>query len=119
MRHLRLHGPLAALALSVACCAHLKPPATAQRSARSAASTLPDPLCQLPAPKKGVDPCTTDADCASSTPCHAYQCVTKAKCEDWGGSYVCTNIMLCDTADANRCGCFEGRCSLIPPPPGS
>jgi hypothetical protein len=23
--------------------------------------------------------------------------------------------MACDSVDANRCGCLEGRCSLIPP----
>jgi hypothetical protein len=28
---------------------------------------------------------------------------------------MCTEIMDCASVDANRCGCFEGRCSLIPP----
>ena len=28
---------------------------------------------------------------------------------------ICTRQMACDSVDANRCGCLEGRCSLIPP----
>ncbi|MEP7126626.1 MAG: hypothetical protein ABJE95_37185 [Byssovorax sp.] len=83
-------------------------------------TTRPDPdpahrVCHLPAPKKSDDACKVDADCAPSDPCHAKACVDKAKARPRKPEIMCTMMMGCETADANRCGCFEGRCSLIPP----
>ena len=71
--------------------------------------------CRLPAPKLSDDACTTDADCGVSDPCHAEACVAKAKSHPPTAETVCTRIMKCNTADANRCGCHQGRCALIPP----
>lgn len=71
--------------------------------------------CKLPAPVKSQDRCTTDADCAPSDPCHAKACVAKAKAAPASGK-MCTRDLQCDTADVNKCGCFEGFCALTPPP---
>jgi hypothetical protein len=71
--------------------------------------------CHLPAAKKSADACKSDADCGPSDPCHAQACVAKAKSKPKTPDTMCTMMMSCDTADANRCGCFEGRCALIPP----
>jgi hypothetical protein len=71
--------------------------------------------CHLPAAKKSADVCKTDADCGPSDPCHAQACVAKAKSKPRTPDTMCTMMMGCDTADANRCGCFESRCALIPP----
>ena len=78
-------------------------------------STPPPRECKLPAPKKSGDPCQTDADCGPSVPCHAPACVSKAKSPPRPLNMMCTQSYGCDTADANRCGCFEGSCALIPP----
>jgi hypothetical protein len=71
--------------------------------------------CHLPAAKKSEDACKTDADCGPSDPCHALACVAKAKSKPRTPDTMCTMMMSCESADANRCGCFEGRCALIPP----
>lgn len=71
--------------------------------------------CHLPAAKKSEDACKTDADCGPSDPCHAMACVAKAKSKPKTPDTMCTMMMSCESADANRCGCFEGRCALIPP----
>jgi hypothetical protein len=71
--------------------------------------------CRLPAAKKSDDACKSDADCGPSDPCHAKACVAKAKSKPKTADTMCTMMLGCETADANRCGCFEGRCSLIPP----
>ena len=71
--------------------------------------------CRLPAAKKSEDACKTDADCGPSDPCHALACVAKAKSKPKKPDTMCTMMMGCETADANRCGCFENRCALIPP----
>lgn len=71
--------------------------------------------CHLPAAKKSDDSCKTDVDCGPSDPCHAKACVARAKSKPKTPDTMCTMMMGCETADANRCGCFEGRCSLIPP----
>ncbi len=73
--------------------------------------------CQLPAPKLSDDACETDADCDVSAPCHAPSCVAKAKANPPKPSTICTRNMVCDSVDANRCGCYQGRCGLIPPAP--
>jgi hypothetical protein len=73
--------------------------------------------CRLPAPVKSDDPCKSDADCGPSSPCHATACVAKAKSQTPGPDTICTKSLECDSADANRCGCYEGRCALIPPSP--
>ena len=75
----------------------------------------PRNLCRLPAPKKSDDACKIDADCAPSDPCHAKACVAKAKSKPRTPDIMCTSMLACETADANRCGCLEGRCALIPP----
>jgi len=71
--------------------------------------------CHLPAPKLSDDPCGTDADCGVSAPCHAPACVARAKSNPADASTMCTRKLVCNSADANRCGCYEGRCALIPP----
>jgi hypothetical protein len=79
--------------------------------------TPPNPIraCHLPAAKKSDDSCKSDADCGPSAPCHAPACVAKAKSKPRTPDIMCTMMLGCETADANRCGCFEGRCALIPP----
>ena len=73
------------------------------------------PRCQLPAPKPSDDACQTDAECAPSEPCHAPACVAKSKVPPPAHPVMCTREMRCDSADANRCGCYQGHCALIPP----
>ena len=75
----------------------------------------PHRACHLAAVRKSDDACKLDADCAPSDPCHARACVAKAKSKPRTPDIMCTMMMGCETADANRCGCFEGRCALIPP----
>lgn len=70
--------------------------------------------CRLPAPRLSEDACATDADCAVDAPCHARACVAKAKGNPPTPQTMCTRQMVCDSVDANRCGCHEGRCALIP-----
>ena len=72
-------------------------------------------VCHLPAAKKSDDACKLDADCAPSDPCHARACVARARSKPRTPDIMCTMMMACETADANRCGCLEGRCALIPP----
>ncbi|RLB60037.1 MAG: hypothetical protein DRI90_14640 [Deltaproteobacteria bacterium] len=90
------------------------PPPTAPAS-----STARPPFggfkCQLPAPKVSDDPCSGDGDCKPSVPCHAPACVAAAKAQPGGPDTMCTRNMVCDSVDANRCGCYQGRCALIPP----
>lgn len=71
--------------------------------------------CHLPAPKLSDDPCSADADCGVSAPCHAPACVAQSKSQPAGPDTMCTRMLACNSADANRCGCYQGRCALIPP----
>ncbi len=97
--------------------------ATAPSSAASVkASAAPLPIgtgananCRLPAPKVSADSCEKDADCGVSAPCHAPACVGIANANPPKNYTMCTMSLMCETADANRCGCFEGHCALIPP----
>jgi hypothetical protein len=75
----------------------------------------PTRACKLPAPKKSEDACKQDSECGVSDPCHAAACVAKAKSNPPKADTVCTRMLACHSADVNRCGCFEGRCALIPP----
>jgi hypothetical protein len=68
--------------------------------------------CSLCAPLFSDDACTTDADCAPETPCHARACVAKSHATLPEASSRCTHVMRCATADANACGCLRGRCAL-------
>lgn len=77
----------------------------------------PIAACKLPAPRVSEDACTTDADCGPSEPCHAKACVAKAKSKPRTPDIMCTMNIDCESADVNRCGCYEGRCALIPPNP--
>ncbi len=72
--------------------------------------------CSLCEPLPSDDACTTDADCAPSTPCHAAACVAKAKAEPRKPGTMCTQEMRCATSDANACGCVAGHCALHPVP---
>jgi hypothetical protein len=91
------------------------PPKPAASASAAPALRLPFGAgCKLPEPRKSDDACTTDADCGVSEPCHARACVAKAKSNPPGPTTTCTRNLVCDSADANRCGCFEGRCALIP-----
>jgi hypothetical protein len=73
--------------------------------------------CSLCAPLPSTDACTTDADCAPSTPCHAAACVAKAKAVPRKPDQICTMMMGCQTADANACTCWKGTCALTPRKP--
>jgi hypothetical protein len=117
MRHHHVLATLASLLLIAACCADRAPaPVTPPAPTASASGSATVPTCRLPAPKKSQDACTTDADCGPSQPCHAPECVARARSKPRTPDTVCTMILECGTSDANRCGCFEGRCALIPPP---
>jgi hypothetical protein len=70
--------------------------------------------CALCDPIVSDDRCDADADCAPSTACHAPACVAKAKAPPRGAGMVCTEVMMCGTADANVCGCVKGKCTLHP-----
>ncbi len=97
----------AALFAALAACAATPPPAPLLAG--------PPFVCHLPAPKTSDDPCAGDADCGPATACHARACVAKAKAAPVSPDTMCTREMACDSVDANRCGCLEGRCALIPP----
>lgn len=71
--------------------------------------------CRLPAPVTSDDACSQDSDCAPAVPCHARACVARAKAQPPKADTVCTRQLVCDSIDVNRCGCHEGRCSLVPP----
>jgi hypothetical protein len=134
-RYGRLRLPWIALAslLGLAACVDLTPPPgpppagteTAPTSVPVPTSTAaptatdvptgPPHACKLPSPKKSEDACKADADCAPSDPCHAKACVAKAKANPARPDTRCTMNLVCDSVDANRCGCFEGKCALIPP----
>jgi hypothetical protein len=114
MRSHPLLAAVLAFACGAACCADPAP----RRAAPTKVGETPKPAlsgCRLPAPQKSQDACTTDADCGPSEPCHAKECVARARSKPRTPDTVCTEIFECGTTDANRCGCFEGRCSLIPP----
>lgn len=83
----------------------------------SAAPTPGDPFfaCRLPTPVRSEDACASDAECAPATPCHARACVGRTHGHPPNATTVCTRMMACDSVDANRCGCLDGRCALIPP----
>ena len=94
-------------------------PPTAIATANSAAppvSAPPSFRCGLDAPVVSADPCASDADCAPSDPCHAHSCVAVAKANPATAGTMCTRMMDCRSVDANRCGCYQGHCALIPPP---
>ena len=80
------------------------------------AAAGPSPgACHLPEPLLSGDACQTDADCGVSAPCHAAACVAVAKAQPPDADTVCTKSLECRTADANRCGCHQGQCALVPP----
>ncbi len=123
MRPARILAALALAALALAAGCRTDParpsepsPPASPASASAPASAAPAVGCRLPAPVKSEDACTTDADCGPAEPCHAKQCVAKAKSKPRTADTVCTMMLTCNTTDTNRCGCYEGRCSLIPPP---
>jgi hypothetical protein len=60
------------------------------------------------------DPCASDDECAPATPCHADRCVAKSKATLPSPGQACTMMMACHSADANRCGCYQGHCALTP-----
>jgi hypothetical protein len=70
--------------------------------------------CGLCAPVVSDDVCNTDADCAPAVPCHADRCVAKAKAQPRKPDTACTMNLLCNTVDANTCGCHQGKCALMP-----
>lgn len=74
-------------------------------------------VCRLAAPIKSQDACSSDADCGPIEPCHAKECVAKARAKPAGPGTMCTEIFMCGTTDGNHCGCFEGRCALVPGKP--
>ncbi len=116
----------AALALALLACGG-GAPEPAGPSGPSPSNTLPPlpppsgeesvPACRLPAPRVSEDACTTDADCGPSDPCHAQACVAAAKARPPTPETICTRSLDCNSADVNRCACYEGRCALVPPNP--
>jgi len=86
--------------------------------ASGSTNPVPGPFaCRLPAPLASDDTCSRDADCAPAEPCHARACVAVAHAHARGPDTVCTMSIDCQSADVNRCACYEGRCSLVPPSP--
>lgn len=82
-----------------------------------AVTAEPNPMkcgCSLCEPVVSDDPCSADTDCGPSQPCHADKCVGIAKAKPPGPADRCTMIMMCNTTDANTCGCFNGKCALMP-----
>jgi hypothetical protein len=72
--------------------------------------------CKLCAPVVSDDACSSDADCAPEEPCHAKRCVGTANAKGLGTKAMCSRIMMCHTTDANSCGCYNGKCALVPRP---
>jgi hypothetical protein len=72
--------------------------------------------CRLSAPVKSADGCAVDADCAPSVPCHATACLNVANAQLPDANTVCTEDLVCDSADTNSCGCYQGVCTLLPGP---
>lgn len=70
-------------------------------------------ICALEKPIVSDDPCTTDADCAPATPCHATRCVGKANAQPRKPGTMCTQEIRCGTVDVNACGCLNGKCALF------
>jgi hypothetical protein len=70
--------------------------------------------CALCEPLFSDDACASDADCAPSANCHADACVAKAKAPARPKNVMCTQILKCGSADANSCGCVQGKCALSP-----
>ena len=90
-------------------------PTTDTPKPETSVDPAPTRACKLPAPKKSEDVCKQDSECGVSDPCHAAACVAKGKSNPPKADTVCTRMLACHSADVNRCGCFEGRCALIPP----
>jgi hypothetical protein len=121
----RLAACCAVLLWALAACSGSPSPAPPAPAATSSATAVPTASgtagpahptgCRLPAPLKSDDACSTDADCGVSEPCHARACVARARSHPPTPDTMCTQMLQCGTADANRCGCLEGRCALIPP----
>lgn len=70
--------------------------------------------CSLCRPVVSDDPCTKFEDCAPDALCHAKRCVAKAKAPAPRSDVSCTQDFQCDAIEANACGCFEGKCALMP-----
>lgn len=70
--------------------------------------------CSLCAPVVSADPCTKFEDCAPDAVCHAKGCVAKAKAPVPPPNLSCTQDFQCNAIEANACGCFEGKCALMP-----
>lgn len=70
--------------------------------------------CSLCAPVVSEDSCTRDADCLPEVPCHATRCIAKEHATPRNPALMCTEIMRCDSVDANSCGCVKGKCTLSP-----
>lgn len=52
--------------------------------------------CKLCAPVVSADACSTDADCAPSTPCHARECVARSKATPRTSGLNCTMNLVCE-----------------------
>ncbi|WP_170319420.1 hypothetical protein [Polyangium spumosum] len=123
-----LRWSCAALVLVLAACAGsaAEGPGSSEPGAKEPASTEPatnepppaaGPItCGLPAPVVSEDPCTKDAECAPSEPCHAHACVAVAHAKPRTPDTVCSTMLDCKSVDANPCVCHEGRCALVPKP---
>ena len=72
--------------------------------------------CGLCDPLFSDDACANDSDCAPSTYCHADACIAKAKAPARPKNVMCTEMMKCASADANACGCMQGKCALFARP---
>lgn len=94
------------------------PPIATEKGPGPNVTRIPLPLCgcSLCNPVVSDDACSSDADCAPATPCHAEKCVARAKAVALAPGASCTAIMRCDTTDANACGCRDGHCALFARP---
>ena len=72
--------------------------------------------CSLCDPVVSADPCKTADDCAPDAVCHAKGCVAKAKAPPVPPNLACTQDFQCNAIEANACGCFEGKCAMVPRP---
>lgn len=86
-------------------------PVTAAPDAEAGGKTCGCSLCE---PVVSDDACKTADDCAPDAVCHARACIAKAKAPVRGPNTMCTEIMMCNSTDANACGCFQGKCALMP-----
>ena len=64
-------------------------------------------------PIKSQDPCTSAADCAPASHCHARSCVAATNAPPKRTDIRCTMKLVCESIDVGRCDCVDGVCALV------